>query len=67
MNKRIEWAKASPDAYKAMVGLEMALGKSGLDSSLLELLRSSTDALTASTCTPTMHARPVKPKLACRP
>src|ERR1700712_1579618 len=39
MNKRIAWAQKSPEAYKAMVGLEMALGKSGLDGSLLELIR----------------------------
>ncbi|CAI8709184.1 MULTISPECIES: carboxymuconolactone decarboxylase family protein [Pseudomonas] len=39
MSNRIEWAKHAPEAYKAMVGLEMALGKSGLENSLLELVR----------------------------
>lgn len=39
MSARIEWAKAAPDAYKAMLGLEQALAKSGLETSLLELIR----------------------------
>ncbi|MER2297786.1 carboxymuconolactone decarboxylase family protein [Pseudomonas promysalinigenes] len=39
MNDRIEWAKHSPQAYKAMVGLEQALAQSGLENSLLELVR----------------------------
>jgi AhpD family alkylhydroperoxidase len=39
MHNRIEWAKHAPEAYKAMVGLEQALAKSGLESSLLELIR----------------------------
>jgi len=39
MHNRIEWAKHAPEAYKAMVGLEHALAKSGLESSLLELVR----------------------------
>ncbi|WP_060479118.1 MULTISPECIES: carboxymuconolactone decarboxylase family protein [Pseudomonas] len=39
MNDRIEWAKHSPQAYKAMVGLEQALAQSGLENTLLELVR----------------------------
>ncbi|MCE1114587.1 MULTISPECIES: carboxymuconolactone decarboxylase family protein [Pseudomonas] len=39
MHDRIEWAKAAPEAYKAMVGLEQALIQSGLEHSLLELIR----------------------------
>lgn len=39
MNNRIEWAKASPDAYKAMVALEQAMASTGLEDSLLELVR----------------------------
>lgn len=39
MNNRIEWAKASPDAYKAMVALEQAMASTGLENSLLELVR----------------------------
>ena len=39
MHDRIEWAKHAPEAYKAMVGLEQALINSGLEHSLLELVR----------------------------
>lgn len=39
MSARIEWARQSPEAYKAMLGLEQALAASGLDDSLLELIR----------------------------
>ncbi|MDU9416355.1 carboxymuconolactone decarboxylase family protein [Pseudomonas sp. zfem005] len=39
MNNRIEWAKASPDAYRAMVALEQAMASTGLEDSLLELVR----------------------------
>jgi len=39
MSTRIEWAKHAPDAYKAMIGLEQAMVKSGLEHSLLELIR----------------------------
>lgn len=39
MSNRIEWAKASPDAYKAMVALEQAMASTGLEDSLLELVR----------------------------
>ncbi|MGS7253081.1 carboxymuconolactone decarboxylase family protein [Pseudomonas sp. SK] len=39
MHNRIEWAKHAPEAYQAMVGLEQALARSGLENSLLELVR----------------------------
>lgn len=39
MHERIEWAKHAPEAYKAMIGLEQALLASGLEHSLLELVR----------------------------
>ncbi|MDR2308263.1 MAG: carboxymuconolactone decarboxylase family protein [Paucimonas sp.] len=39
MHDRIEWARQAPEAYKAMVGLEQALINSGLEHSLLELVR----------------------------
>jgi AhpD family alkylhydroperoxidase len=56
MNKRIEWAKASPEAYKALVGLEMALGKSGLDSALLELIRLRASQINGCAYCVNMHA-----------
>jgi AhpD family alkylhydroperoxidase len=39
MNARIDYYNASPDAMKAMIALEVAVGKLGLDSSLLELIK----------------------------
>ncbi|MCY1408047.1 alkylhydroperoxidase AhpD family core domain protein [compost metagenome] len=56
MNKRIEWAKQSPEAYKAMVGLEMALGKCGLEHSLLELIRLRASQINGCAYCVNMHA-----------
>ena len=56
MTTRIQWAKQAPDAYKAMVGLEMALGKSGLESSLLELVRLRASQLNGCAYCVNMHA-----------
>ena len=56
MNKRIEWAKAAPEAYKAMFGLEQALGKSGLDSSLVELIRLRASQINGCAYCVNMHA-----------
>jgi AhpD family alkylhydroperoxidase len=39
MNARIDYYNASPDAMKAMIALEVAIGKLGLESSLLELIK----------------------------
>jgi AhpD family alkylhydroperoxidase len=39
MNARIDYYNASPDAMKAMIALEVAVGKLGLESSLLELIK----------------------------
>ncbi|MFJ5296391.1 carboxymuconolactone decarboxylase family protein [Pseudomonas sp. NPDC088368] len=39
MNKRIAWGQKSPEAYKAMSALENAVVNSGLEHSLLELIR----------------------------
>ncbi|AYF86644.1 carboxymuconolactone decarboxylase family protein [Pseudomonas sp. JS3066] len=36
---RIEWKQQAPEVFKAMLGLEQALAKSGLENSLLELIR----------------------------
>lgn len=56
MSNRIEWAKHSPEAYKAMVSLEMALGKSGLESSLLELIRLRASQINGCAYCVNMHA-----------
>jgi AhpD family alkylhydroperoxidase len=39
MQPRLEFAKVAPDAYKAMAALEACVSRSGLESSLLELVK----------------------------
>jgi uncharacterized peroxidase-related enzyme len=56
MSARIEWAKQAPDAYKAMVGLEQALAKSGLETSLLELIRLRASQINGCAYCINMHA-----------
>ncbi|WP_194792032.1 carboxymuconolactone decarboxylase family protein [Pseudomonas sp. UFMG81] len=56
MHDRIEWAKHSPEAYKAMVGLEQALISSGLEHSLLELVRLRASQLNGCAYCVNMHA-----------
>jgi AhpD family alkylhydroperoxidase len=56
MSNRIEWAKHAPEAYKAMVGLEMALAKSGLENSLLELVRLRASQINGCAYCVNMHA-----------
>jgi AhpD family alkylhydroperoxidase len=56
MNNRINWAQKAPEAYKAMVGLETALSKSGLDHSLLELIRLRASQLNGCAYCVNMHA-----------
>ncbi|QXI36468.1 carboxymuconolactone decarboxylase family protein [Pseudomonas xantholysinigenes] len=56
MHDRIEWAKHSPEAYKAMVGLEQALVSSGLEHSLLELVRLRASQINGCAYCVNMHA-----------
>ena len=39
MEQRLDFYKASPDAIKALIALEVALGKRGLDTTLLNLVK----------------------------
>src|SRR6202166_5420744 len=39
MEPRLNYAKAAPDGYKAMLGLELYLRKCGLEESLLHLIK----------------------------
>lgn len=39
MSQRLDFYKSSPEAIKAMMGLEQRIGKSGLEKSLVELVR----------------------------
>ena len=56
MSARIEWARQSPDAYKAMLGREQALAKSGLDHGLLELIRLRASQINGCAYCVNMHA-----------
>ena len=56
MSARLNWYKLSPDAYKAMLGLEQALEKSGLELSLLELVRLRASQLNGCAYCVNMHA-----------
>ena len=56
MNKRLAWASAAPQAYKAMAALEAAVGQTGLESSLLELVRLRASQLNGCAYCVNMHA-----------
>jgi AhpD family alkylhydroperoxidase len=56
MNKRLAWASAAPQAYKAMAALEAALGQTGLENSLLELVRLRASQLNGCAYCVNMHA-----------
>ncbi|MEE1886771.1 carboxymuconolactone decarboxylase family protein [Pseudomonas carassii] len=56
MHDRLEWAKHSPEAYKAMIGLEQALVASGLEHSLLELIRLRASQINGCAYCVNMHA-----------
>jgi len=56
MSNRLDWYKLSPDAFKAMLGLEQALEKSGLELSLLELVRLRASQLNGCAYCVNMHA-----------
>jgi len=56
MSARLDWYKLSPDAFKAMLGLEQALEKSGLEPSLLDLVRLRASQLNGCAYCVNMHA-----------
>ena len=57
MSARIDWAKVSPDAYKALIGLEQALAKTGLENSLIELIRLRASQINGCAFCTRMHTR----------
>jgi hypothetical protein len=69
MKTRLNPFKAAPDAIKALTALENQVAASGLEKSLIELVktrpRRSTAARSASICTPRTRARTVKPNSGC--
>lgn len=56
MNERIQWATVTPEAYRAMAALEAAVGKSGLETSLLELVRLRASQINGCAFCMNMHA-----------
>ncbi|MDV7211858.1 carboxymuconolactone decarboxylase family protein [Azotobacter beijerinckii] len=56
MSARIEWSKQVPEAYQAMLGLEQALATSGLEPSLLELVRLRASQINGCAFCVNMHA-----------
>ncbi|MFF7709234.1 carboxymuconolactone decarboxylase family protein [Pseudomonas sp. NPDC007930] len=56
MNARLEWAKKSPAAYKAMNHLENAVVHSGLEHALLELIRLRVSQLNGCAYCINLHA-----------
>lgn len=56
MKNRIDFYKASPDALKAMIALETAVGKLGLEPSLLELVKMRTSQINGCAFCLDMHS-----------
>jgi len=57
MQQRIDALKAAPDAYKAMVSLENYLRQSGLESSLLNLVRMRASQINGCAYCIDMHSK----------
>lgn len=56
MHQRLAWTSVAPQAYKAMAALEAAVGQTGLESSLLELVRLRASQLNGCAYCVNMHA-----------
>ncbi|AMP00289.1 alkylhydroperoxidase AhpD family core domain protein [Collimonas arenae] len=56
MEQRLDFYKASPDALKAMIALENAVGKMGLEPSLLELVKLRASQINGCAFCVDMHA-----------
>jgi AhpD family alkylhydroperoxidase len=56
MNARTDFYTASPDAMKALIALEVAVNKLGLESSLLELIKLRTSQINGCAFCIDMHA-----------
>lgn len=55
MEQRLDFYKASPDAIKALMALEVAIGKRGLEPRLLELLKLRTSQINGCAFCVDMH------------
>jgi AhpD family alkylhydroperoxidase len=57
MEPRLDYVKAAPDAYKAMLGLEAAVRRLGIDRTLLELIKIRASQINGCAFCLDMHTR----------
>ena len=57
MTSRIDASRVVPDLYRAMIGLDAAVGKSGLDSKLQDLLKFRVAQMNGCAYCMAMHSR----------
>jgi len=57
MRQRVDVAKAAPDAQKAMLGLQGYVNKSGIEASLLELVKIRSSQINGCASCLAMHVR----------
>ena len=57
MEPRLDYVKAAPDAYKAMLGLEAAVRRLGIDPTLLELIKIRASQINGCAFCLDMHTR----------
>ena len=62
MAERLNYKELSPNAYKAMLGLEKTVNSSGLERSLLDLLRLRASQINACGHCIDMHAKDLRAK-----
>ncbi len=57
MNSRLDYRKAAPDAFKAMLNLELAVHRGGLEAPLLELVKMRASQINACGYCLDMHSK----------
>jgi len=57
MSERLDYKNASPEAFKAMLGMEQQIHKSGLEKPLLELVKSRASQLNGCAWCLDMHTK----------
>jgi AhpD family alkylhydroperoxidase len=62
MEQRIDFYKASPDALKALIALEVAVGKLGLEPALLDLIKLRASQINGCAFCVDLHATDLRKK-----
>ena len=57
MNQRVDYVKVSPDAYRALSGTELQVRRSGLEESLLELVKTRASQINGCAFCLDMHTK----------